>query len=255
MPTYSVDAQLPTFYERTRSLTPSLPVYAGGSVPAVVASGVFTLYDQSKAVVVSGVTVPGADGSPTYPVLATDLPSTRALSGLWQEEWALTFADGHVETFRRDAYLCLRVMHGVVTDPMLTRRVPDLAAIRPPTQTSYEPQILEAFGICQRSLLADGRRPYLVLNDYALADWHAAVALGLIFRMLSTYSGEGRFSTEAERYEAMAVVARDHLKLEYDDTEANQRAAASPGTAARPLLYANYGGATARPYLPQRRAT
>ena len=123
---------------------------------------------------------------------------------------------------------------------MLVRRVPDLQAIRPPTIGNFEPYMAEAFGIVQRQLLQDGKRPYLAMNDYAFADWTVALTLGLIFRSFCTYTGEGRFATEAERYEAEAVRAFDRLKLEYDVVEANQRAAAAPAISALPVLYTNF---------------
>lgn len=243
MPTYSVDSQLPSFYERERSATVALPVYAGGSSPVVADSGTFTLYDITKAVVVTGpVSFPG--GVATFNVLAASLPATAVLSGFWQEEWALTYGT-HTETFRRDAYLCLRLLHNVVTETMLVRRVSDLAAIRPPTITSYEPYIQEAWGICQRTLLQDGRRPYLSMNDYAFADWVCALTLELAFRDFATYTGEGRFSTEAEKYRMDADKAFDRLKLEYDLSQQNVRTAASSGQSAQPVIYTNYSPASA----------
>ena len=251
MPTYSVDSQLPSFYERECSSTVTLPVYAGGSSPAVATSGTFTLYDISKTTIVTGaVTFPG--GVATFTVPAASLPATTALSAFWQEEWVLTFGT-HVETFRRDAFLCLRLLHNVVTETMLVRRVSDLAAIRPPTITSYEPYIQEAWGIVQRTLLQDGRRPYLVMNDYAFADWACALTLELAFRDFATYTGEGRFSAECDKYRADADKAFDRLKLEYDTVEQNLRTAAASGQSAQPVIYTNYSPATAyRAWGPRR---
>jgi hypothetical protein len=136
---------------------------------------------------------------------------------------------------------------------MLVRRVSDLAAIRPPTITSYEPYIQEAWGICQRTLLQDGRRPYLAMNDYAFADWVCALTLELAFRDFATYSGEGRFSTEADKYRMDADKAFDRLKLEYDLSEQNVRTAAIPGQSAQPVIYTNYNPASAyRMWGPRR---
>lgn len=251
MTTYSVDSQLPSFYERERSATVTLPVYAGGSSPVVPDSGTFTLYDITKAVVVTGA-VTFVGGVATYTVPAVSLPATAVLSAFWQEEWVLTFGT-HVETFRRDAYLCLRLLHNVVTETMLVRRVSDLAAIRPPTITSYEPYIQEAWGIVQRTLLQDGRRPYLVMNDYAFADWACALTLEMAFRDFATYTGEGRFSTEAEKYRADADKAFDRLKLEYDVSQQNVRTNASSGQSAQPVIYTNYSATSAyRMWGPRR---
>lgn len=253
MTTYSVDSQLPSFYERTRPSTVALAVYAGGSIPATVSSGVFTLYDASMAVIVTGATTQVA-GIPTFSMAGTLFPTTLQLSGFWQEKWELTFANGDVETFPRDAYLCRRLLHSVVTETMLIRRVSDLAAIRPPGITSYEPYITEAFGIIQRVLLQDGKRPYLAMNDYAFADWHFALTMELAMRDFATHTGEGRFSEESDKYRADADKAFDKLKLEYDLTETGVRVAAASGQSAQPVIYANYSPATAyRRWGPPRR--
>ena len=250
MPTYSIDSQLPSFYERECLAVVELRVYAAGSSLAVANSGTFTLRDSSKQTVVTGaVTFPG--GVATYTVPAASLPLATPLSGFWQEEWVLTFGT-HVETFRRDAYLCLRLMHSTVTETMLLRRVSDLAAIRPPGITSYDPYIQEAFGIVQRTLLTDGKRPYLIMNDFALCDWHLALTLELAFRDFATYTGEGRFSAEAEKYRADADKAFDRLRLEYDTTEQNTRTAANPGQSATPVIYSNYAPAQAFRWMPRR---
>lgn len=249
---YSVDSQLPSFYERTRSQTVSLPVYSAGAVPTVPVSGVFTLYDQSKAVIVSGATSV-VDGVHQYTVPGSAIPDTVSLSGFWQEEWVFTFQDGHVETFRRDAYLCLRLLHPVVTEPMLVRRVADLQTLRPPTLSDYSTYIAEAWGIIQRRLLQDGKRPYMIMNDYAFADWHCALSLHLIFLDLSTYTGDGRFSERAQAYHDEAVAAYDKIRFEYDVAETNARASAAPSISAKPVLYTNYAPSMAyRPYGPRR---
>ena len=202
----------------------------------------FTLYDITKAVVVTGA-VTFVGGVATYTISAASLPATQPLSGFYQEEWVLTFGT-HLETFRRDAYLCLRLLHNVVTETMLVRRVSDLAAIRPSQIASYETYIQEAWGIVQRTLLQDGRRPYLAMNDYAFADWVCALTLELVFRDFATYTGEGRFSTEAEKYRLDADKAFDRLKLEYDLSEQNVRSAAVPGQSAQAVLYTNYSPAS-----------
>lgn len=249
---YSVDTQLPSFYERTRSQTVTLPVYAAGMVPTVPTAGVFTLYDQSKTVVVTGATTV-VDGVHQYAVPGASLPDTLSLSGFWQEEWVMTFADGHVETFRRDAYLCLRLLHPVVTEPMLVRRVADLQTLRPPTLPDFSTYISEAWGIIQRRLLQDGKRPYMIMNDYAFADWHVALTLELVFLDLSTYTGDGRFSERAMQYREDADKAYDKIRFEYDVAETNARASAAPSISAKPVLYTNFAPSMAyRPFGPRR---
>jgi len=241
---YSIDSQLPTFYMRNADNVVTLPVYVSGMAVTAPSSGTFTLYDQSKIAISTGaVTVTG--GIATYTVPSASLPTTLSLSWWWQEEWTLTFGDGHVEIFRRDAYLCLRLLHPVVTEPMLVRRVADLQNLRPPTLTTWQTYIDEAWGTINRYLLQEGKRPYLAMNDYAFTEWHLAMTLGLIFRDLSTYMSDGRYKERADAYDKQAEDARDAIRLEYDMVEANQRVAASPSIPARPVVYGNFAPAMA----------
>jgi hypothetical protein len=91
------------------------------------------------------------------------------------------------------------------------------------------------------------------MNDYALTDWHAAMALDLIFTDLSTYSGDGRFGERAVVYREEAIAAFNRLRLEYDMSEVNTRASSAPSVAARPLIYTNYAPSMAyRPFGPRR---
>ena len=242
---YSIDSQLPTFYMRENDNTVALPVSLSGLSVAQPVSGTFTLYDQGKSAISTGAVTIGGDGIATYSILAADLPKSLALSWWWQEEWVLSFANGHVETFRRDAYLCLRLLHPVVTEAMLVRRVADLQNLRPPTLTTWQTYIDEAWGIINRYLLQEGKRPYLVMNGYAFTEWHLAQTLALIFRDLSTYMADGRYKERADVYDKAAEDARDCIRLEYDMVEANQRVAASPSIPARPVVYGNYAPAMA----------
>ena len=239
---YSVDSTLPTFYERGQQLVVTLPVYAGGGgqVPTAPDSGTFTLYDASKVEIINArVVTIGGDFTPTVTVAAADIPTTLALSDMWQEEWMLTWG-AHTEVFRRDAYLCLRLLHPTVTEPMLVRRISDLANFKAPNVSDFSGYITEAWGIVSRTLLQSGKRPYLVMNDWSLTDWHYALTAELIFRDASTYMSEGRYTERADAYKADAVLAYDRLKLEYDLTEANQRGSATPSVAARPVIYGNF---------------
>lgn len=230
-----IDSTLPSFYRREQAMSVSLPVYSSGSTLSMITSGTFTLYDQSKTVLTTGaITI--ASGIATYTVPA--LPVTTSLTDMAQEEWSLVIG-GVTEVFRRDAFICLRLLHPVVSEPMLKRLVADLDNLRPPTITSYQPYLDEAWGVINRVLLQSGKRPYLIMNEYALADWHKHLTLESIFMDFETYMGEGRYAKRAEDHRRQAQVAFDSLKFEYDLAEANQRTAASQLVGAKPVLFAN----------------
>lgn len=214
----SAEFSLPRFYERAKAVTVTLQLREGEyGVP--VASGTFTLLDGDRTSIESGaVTVTSTQGLVSYAVGAT--PLTVDPADDWQEEWAITFTDGRAETFRRDAYVCRRLLHPVVTEAMLVRRVSDLLTICPdPT-----PHLEDAWDDVQTRLLESGRRPYLTLNPWALKRTHLAATLARIYRDAATYvEGEGRYGTEAEAYQREADAAFAELRLEYDAVENMER--------------------------------
>lgn len=247
MSSLSVDSSLPSFYRRGQAQRVTLPVYTTGSVPAIPTAGVFTLYDASKNVIVTGATSLDSDNVSYYDVQDTDLPDTLALSSEYQEEWEFDYDSsvvpgGTSEIFRRDAFLCLRLLHPVVSEPMLKRLVGDLDNLRQANLSSFQPYLDETWAVIQRTLLQSGKRPYLVMNAYDFADWHKHLALESIFMDFETYMGEGRYAKRAADHRALAERAYDSLKFEYDLTEQNKRTAASPSVGAVPVTYLNYGG-------------
>lgn len=235
----STDYSLPSFIERAKTVTLSMAIYEDGPSPLAPASGTFTLYDQSKVVVVTGaVTITSSIA--TFQVTAAVLPTSTQLSAEWQEEWVLTLTDGRVETIRRDAYLCLRGLYNVVNEAMLLRRVSDLANLRHSSLASFQGYIDEAWSTVQGKLLQDGKRPYLVMNSWALKDVTLNYTLQYIFQDLETYmSGEGRYAKRAQEHGEAAEKAYTLLKLEYDLSQTNQRANADDSTAAVPVIYTN----------------
>jgi hypothetical protein len=233
----STDFSLPTFYERDKSVTVSMPVFEFGAVPVTPTAGTFTLYDGSKVVVTTGA-VTFVAGVATYRVLAAVLPVSVGLSDDWQEEWALTVG-GDVETIRRDAYLCLRSFYNVVNEMMLLRRVSDLNNLRPSSMSSFQGYINEAFAAVQTRLLQSGKRPFLVMNAWALKGVTLATTLQYIFSDLDTYMGDGRYAAKTKEYAEEADKEFNSLKLEYDYSQTNQRANADDSAPATPVIYLN----------------
>lgn len=233
----STDYSLPTFLERAKTVVLTMPVYSGGSTPTEPSAGTFTLYDGSKAVITTGAVTITA-GVATYTVTAGVLPSTIALSDAWQEEWALT-VDGVVETIRRDCYLCLRSLYNVVNEAMLLRRVTDLYNLKPASMVNFQGFIDEAWSAVQGRLLQDGRRPFLVMNSWALKDTTLETTLAFIFDDLDTYMGDGRYQAKSTEHREAAERAFTTLRLEYDESQGNKRASAVDSVAAVPVIYTN----------------
>lgn len=235
----STDFSTPSFYERNKTITVSMPVYENGPSPVAPTSGTFSLYNQNKEVVVSGsATI--TNSIATYTVTSTVLASTLVLSDLWQEEWVLTMSDGSVETIRKDAFLVLRSLYNVVNEAMLKRKVTDLASLKPSTIDSFQGYINEAFSDIENKLIQAGKRPYLILNSYALKDVSLNTTLQYIFEDFETYmDSNGRFAQKAESYKKNAELAWDSLKLEYDVSETNKRASAEISEPVVSVIYTN----------------
>ena len=233
----STDYSLPTFLERAKTVVLTLPVYSGGSTPTEPSAGTFTLYDGSKAVITTGAVTITA-GVATFTVTAAMLPDTLPLSDAWQEEWVLTVG-GVVETIRRDCYLCLRSLYNVVNEAMLLRRVTDLYNLKPASMVNFQGFIDEAWSAVQGRLLQDGRRPFLVMNSWALKDTTLETTLAFIFADLDTYMGDGRYQAKATEHREAAERAFTTLRLEYDESQGNERASAVDSVAAIPVIYTN----------------
>jgi hypothetical protein len=202
---------LPRFIERAKAVTVTLELREG-EYGVAVASGTYTLLDGDRTTIQTGAAVVTAtQGVVSFDVTA--LAVTVDPADDWQEEWALTFADGRSDTFQRDVYVCRRLLHPVVTEAMLVRRVADLLTIcADPT-----PKLEEAWDDVQTWLLESGKRPYLTLNPWALKRVHMAWTLHLIYRDAAAYVEEGgRYTTEAEAYRREAKAAFGELRIEYD---------------------------------------
>lgn len=214
----SAEFSLPRFMERAKAVTASLALREG-DLGVAVTSGTYTLYDGDRTSIQTGaVTVTATQGVVSFAVLAASVTVDPADD--WQEEWAIAFTDGRVDTFRRDVYVCRRFLHPVVSEAMLVKRVSDLLVISPdPT-----PFLEEAWDDVQTLLMESGKRPYLTLNPWALKRVHLATTLALIYRNAATYvDGGGRYATEAEAYAKEAAAAFAALRLEYDATENMER--------------------------------
>jgi len=233
----STDYSLPTFLERAKTQVLSMPVYTESATPVAPSAGTFNLYDAAKTLITTGaVTVTG--GVATYTVTAAMLPATLSLSDAWQEEWVLT-VNGVVETVRRDCYLCLRTLYNVVNEAMLLRRVTDLNNLRPSTLSSFQGFRDEAWASVNSRLLQDGRRPFLILNSWALKDVLLDTTLAYIFEDLDTYMGDGRYAARAKEHREAAERGFLSLRLEYDTSQSNKRSEADDSVAAVPVIYTN----------------
>ena len=233
----SAEFSLPRFIERAKAVTVTLTL-RDGEYGAEISSGTYTLLDGDRTSIQAGaVTVTAVQGVASFAVLAASVTVDPADD--WQEEWAITLSSGEVHTIRRDVYVCRRLLYPVVSEAMLTKRVPDLLTIcADPT-----PHLEEAWDDVQTRLLESGRRPYLTFNAWALKRVHVATTLAYIFRNAATYfEGVGRYATEAAAYKAEADAAFSEIRLEVDTTENLERDNADTNNAGAPFAGTPFAG-------------
>jgi hypothetical protein len=221
---------LPRFVERAKAVTVTLAL-TEGEYGVAVASGTYTLLDGDRTSIQTGaVTVTAVQGVVSFAVLAASVTVDPADD--WQEEWAITTSAGEVHTFRRDVFVCRRLLYPVVSEAMLVKRVSDLLTICPdPT-----PHLEEAWDDVQTRLIESGRLPYLTFNAWALKRLLLATTLAYVYRNASTFfENSGRYAMEAEAYRKEADAAFSELRLEVDTTENMEREDAATDHAGAPF--------------------
>lgn len=235
-PRYTVRQDLPYLIEVGRDTVLTIPVYYGGSLIAPT-SGTITIYDETATAVVDGAAVTISGSVAEYTVLAAT-STGRVPSPGWRVEWELTLTGGDVVTPRSTAYLVRQRLYPTISDVDIGRRVPALAttfAGRPTTASSYQTVIEEADTEVQRRLISDERRPWLVVDPWALREVWLTLAITLIYDGLVAVAAPGDPYTErAEHFRRLydAAWSEATLQLDYDEDGAvddpDQRTAARP---------------------------
>lgn len=231
-------ARLPVFLEREKTQTIALGLYDGASA-APPASGTVTIYDQGGNVIgtENAAVVPTSSGV-SYEVLASLLPADLSFSTRWRVAWVLTYSTPETVKITQQAHLVRSSVYAVISDVDLYERHPELAQLLPPTQTSWATQVDAAFVEIQQRLLLDSHRPQLILNSWALAPVHTTLALGRIFRLLSTMvANGGKYETEATKYLAEYETAWGQLRFDYDYDESGTVQGDEENVAGEPVIY------------------
>ena len=173
------------------------PIYLGGALVAPT-EGTVSVYDEAGVAVVDAADVTIAGSIAQY-TAAGSLTSDRSPSAGWRVEWDLTLTGGDVVRPRSTAYVVLRRLYPTIADADIAKRVPALAvdfAGRPTTATTYQNQIEDADTEVQRRLITAGRRPWLIVDAWALREVWLTLAIALIYDGLTGTAGSGDPYTE-----------------------------------------------------------
>lgn len=173
----------PRFYgvetlEKGRNNTIKAPIYFGGALAAPT-SGTVTVYSSTRVAVVDAAAVTISASIAQYTVTSAML-ADYGYSDAWQIEWALLMGDSQTHTFVAEAALVRRNLYPVISDLDLTKYHSDLLNKLPPTESSYQDYITEAWAVIESMLWQGGRRPWLILSNHALREPHIYKTLELI---------------------------------------------------------------------------
>lgn len=218
--TYTAAFASPDLIERAKDQRLSCPVYYNGALVEPV-SGTVAVYDQNNATIATSA-VSVAAGVAVYDLTSAAIPATLSPSQRWRVEWVLTFGDGQVHTFRRDAHLCLRRLYPVTTVADLTGRHHDLNDLVAAGK-SIQVYLDGAWDALIRKVLSDGRYPQQYMTPWSMADAHAALALHRLFLdVMLNAVGDGKYGTLAEFYKVEYNEALTSLRATIDINEDNQ---------------------------------
>lgn len=216
---YSARFQLPELLERGRNNAITCPVYRAGALVAPSA-GTVSVFDASGAAVVSAAAVTITGSTATYTVLSTALASSSYGEG-WRVEWRLVMPDGTTRTFDVEALLVRRALFPVITEADLYRvssALDPAGAACIHSEPSFSPKIDEAWIQIQGRLLAQGRRPNLVLSPQAMRDPHLYLTLALIYDDFSTRLNQA-YAATGMAYRAEYEAALTRTRFLYDDED------------------------------------
>jgi hypothetical protein len=216
----------PDCIERAAPQALYLKVYdttTGNGASVTTSGSTFTLYDAQGTAVVSAqaITVSLTEvGLVAYTLSSSDVPATKALGPGWRGVWSLVI-DEETVVFTRDYALCRYVPRMALTQDDLYARHPELRDQIPPGQTTWLPQIHQAFREITQRIADQGRRYWLIVSAGSPYVPHLYLTLAQIFRLLST-TAEARWTRLADQYQRMFDAEWDKLRFEYDADDDRQ---------------------------------
>lgn len=234
---------LPDFLVRERNNVIECPVYDDATLTAP-ASGTVSVHKGDASLLVDDLAVSVVNDIATYTITSATLPDTLPLEGNWLIVWTLVLA-GSTHTFQRPAALVRRELHPVVTPADLSAIHQDASSLLASGQTLQ--QFLDgSWDMIQRRLIAAGRRPYLILSDFALFDCHRHLAAYLLFIDAASSVGDGKWSEMAEHHLDRYEQEWARLSLTYDMDEDGTPETDEQGIAGPSAVYLGGPGRAAR---------
>lgn len=176
---YTVRQSWGPVYVRGRSNTAAIEVWRDGALVAPE-SGTYTLYDPTGTEVVSDDVTVASDVA-TYALTSTHLPSTAALSSLYQEVWSLVLTGGDELVRDRSVAVAVRDWSPPICDADLTADKPRLSVGLPQGTTTFQAWIDEAWREILGELEGIGVFPQQVMSPGRFRAWHRHLSMALYY--------------------------------------------------------------------------
>lgn len=186
-----------------------------------------TIYDSDDTVIVNAAsaTIDSATSRASVEIDAASLPATLTLSDRWRGLWSATYGST-VYKFRQDAQLILSPYHGTVSPADLFTTCPKLdiefSLDDQNDVTELSKLIQAAVEFVQAKLVSNGRRAWLIFDQWKLNEFVVLTVLGRIYRshLADQESSNTAAITEmAEHYEKQADMAWATMNFKYDASE------------------------------------
>mgnify|MGYP000503877830 CR=1 FL=1 len=228
---HAVDLPFVEMLEQGRDNTITAPARRSGALVAPLGTPTVSVYNASNVAVVDGATATVASSVATYAIPEATL-ADESLGEGWRVVWSLRL--GGVEgVYDTTAALVRRRLFPVMSHDRLYKRLSSLD----PSGTSpvhsradFQDELDESWLTIQQRLMAAGRRPWLVVDPYSLAEVHYHLWLSMIYEDFRTRLSEA-YREDADRHRAAYDDEWGKLILAYDDDDdgvADQRRAAAP---------------------------
>lgn len=195
------------------------PMYdAGALVAPTAATSTCTVYDATNtSVATPTVSLVSSVATATLTAAST---TSRTLSEGWRVEWSLTMPDGTQRLVPRDAVLCRKRLLPPITWADVFRREPGLdpSAANPihsMTLAQLDPFLDEAWLQVEARLLANGRRPWLIIGGQAFRETMICGTLALVYQSFVTRL-KPAYQETAAMYAALRDQAWPDLRFAYD---------------------------------------
>lgn len=223
----------------------SLPVTIERGADSVLT---LDLRDSAGNVVIpSSVSVSVRSGSEVLTTISADVSSagevTADLPGDDTADWALTDSillvwsatvDGTVYTYRVPGAVCLNAYESTLTADDVFSRYPALRAAVDASDVGTI--ITSTYGEVQRRIMERGRRPYLIIDRWAVADAHLELALWRVMAAADNALSDDRWARAAADHEEGFKSRWAALSFRYDLAESGDVGAAEPEPASPVLI-------------------